>query len=109
MRIIITTLLLALLLTGCSGQMIGVADESLIEKELIEIEKIVEKAKEDKYKRIPKYEKDGVIYEVNEYEMPKGEVGYQIYIETDTYIQSIGSGVLSEHLDFKDYKIATST
>ncbi len=80
------------------------------EKELIKIEKQLKKEKDGKYKHKPKYEKDGTSYIVNEYVTPSGEVGYDIIVETDTYIESISTGVEAMYRTWKiDKEIATTT
>jgi len=103
MKIIKLLLILLLLLTGCSARL-GATDTGVaVEKEILDIEKQQEKEKDGKYKYKPKYEKDGVFYEVNEYQTPDGKVGYQIHIETEEYTMSTGTGPLAKERSF--YKV----
>lgn len=102
-------------LSGCSSTKLGadkvVEDKIDIKKEVIKLEQEQEKGKDGKYKYKPKYKKDDVEYEVHEYVTPRGEVGYQIFINTDEYSESIGYGEESISRTWKKEKnlIATST
>jgi len=103
-RILIIILLFSL--TGCNYPM-G-ADLTLDEKidnEIISLDK-------DKIEYVKLYIKDDVRYEKHEYKNSKGEVGTQIFVETDEFYESIGTGVEAKSRTFKIYKnkvTATST
>lgn len=112
-KLIIVILLLTL--TGCGAHFGGdlVKSNIDIEKELIKIEQEQEKDKTGKYKRIEKYEKEGMKFSVPvEYVTPNGEIGYMVEYETAEFIEYIGYGVEAESRTFKVIKnieIATST
>lgn len=107
MKKIITIIILALILTGCSqgdfGAEILNTDTQKIntERTLIETDQAQKRSAEGKYNHVPKYTKDSLDYTINEYIKPNGATGYQIIVETDTHIKGYGYGEDSSDLTFE--------
>jgi hypothetical protein len=68
-----------------------------LEKSSIQTIQNAEKLKSGKYKYIPKYEKDGKKYEVHEYVMPDGSIGYQTMVNDGKTIKSTCVGNDCDH------------
>ncbi len=84
-------------------------DQQEINQELLAIDLFQYEEKTDltKYKFIPTYTKDNYKYTIHEYVTPNQSIGYQVFIENETEIISLSTGIEANSRTFTFVKPIT--